>query len=790
MSMWGSQLETWTAFVQVQSIIGSFPDIPWDAMPLYREIRAFLTPLMQNFDYVLPDVQCICFWGYIKSSALILTPIVAWRIFKFAVDWERWEHEIVHNLRPAILCKLSYWVAANFLSVALALAIDCIDCSSLQTTEETMSASFAGERRNSEHHDLEAGIVMNETDTASAEGTCIEFQETGSCRAWWHLVTMQGLSRPTIGWIVALVSLNTLALLLWLTVTLLARFKNRKGHNTGFWFMLSGTIKKVGMILISMSYLPICNILFDNVRPFEVSPMRASASNSSSLKWGFPTGGCIVTEGNAGTACLDYPRGVRWMGDPQYLMFIVSSIFAVLYMTCIPIYLAHHVREAVSVLDRNNPRHVRLFQEVQTLDRQRTWRARLLAAMPTCLLPVLASEEHWVIEVKRKRLLRRAHSLYAEAVCDFDDARSALYCSYKWNNKYFKMVGIFERVLILLVVFLLSDPSLKLWLGQDMFESMGLQQLHMHKLLTAVITAVFLTISLVGQPFSDWQDGLIDGVCRFANFCNAAVVFLATKPSIFFLYQPFDATAVPGCAGNRSETSNIEKLGLAIAGVQSDSSVNATATTAPSANIFLESTKPQDEVFCKFLHLGGYLLGVLNILCFILIMLSMLASPVRWWLSNRRAKNARSSEYELQEKNAMNRRRSSILGLSSNPDTKLLQRRKSIADGQLQRFHEGRRQNSTDFLEETTTGVRTEEKTQVQSLKRTVSFEATNGNASANTLVSRSSRRSLGLLTSNDVAARGRPDADSRGKKQEAKKLSRSKSALMAYQGVSDFLLG
>ena len=44
------------------------------------------------------------------------------------------------------------------------------------------------------------------------------------------------------------------------------------------------------------------------------------------------------------------------------------------------------------------------------------------------MLPLMASEEAKQRELTRKRLLARANALYAEAVCDFDDARSALYC--------------------------------------------------------------------------------------------------------------------------------------------------------------------------------------------------------------------------------------------------------------------------------------------------------------------------------------------------------------------------
>ena len=549
--MWGSQLESWIAFAQVQSFIVSIPDVPWESLPLYKELRRALVPLVRNLDYVLPQVQCICFWGYVKSAALILTPIVAWRIFKLAVDWQKWEHDIVHNLRPALVQKLAHWAAACVLAVAVALAVDCIDCASLSALDGGSDAHAAAARALSLHQhaapELEAPdrrAAAAAADTAASLEMCREFESSGQCQAWRRLVVLEGLPRAAMGWIVALVGVNTVVLVVWLAITLLARYKNRKGHDAGFWFSLTGLIKKCGMVLISMSYLPICNILLDNVRPLNPAPgtprylegfalcrlaccacaacpSRARvegltrwvgrSSESWRLKWGFATGGCMAADAAANRLCLDYPSGVAWMADPRYIMFIVSSVFAALYIVAIPAYLAHHVREAVSVLDRNNPRHVRLFAEVHTIERQRTWRSRLLAWLPACMLPLVAAEEGREQELMRKRLLVRANALYAEAVCDFDDARSALYCSYKWTNKYFKLVAIGERVLLLLLDFFLSDTALKLWVGHAAFEALGLHHLHLDKLLTAVVTALVLAGSLLRQPFSDWQDALIDG---------------------------------------------------------------------------------------------------------------------------------------------------------------------------------------------------------------------------------------------------------------------------------------
>ena len=76
-----------------------------------------------------------------------------------------------------------------------------------------------------------------------------------------------------------------------------------------------------------------------------------------------------------------------------------------------------------------------------------------------------------------------------------------------------------------------------------------------------------------------------------------------------------------------------------------DVAVAAANTSLPGAVALGEEDTAR---FCEFLSSAGYLLGMLNILCFGMIIIGVLASPVRWWLHNRRVKSARSAEYDLQ----------------------------------------------------------------------------------------------------------------------------------------------
>ena len=370
-------------------------------------------------------------------------------------------------------------------------------------------------------------------------------------------------------------------------------------------------------------------------------------------------------------------------------------------------------------------------------------------------------------------------------MCDFDDARSALYCSYKWNCKYFKMVAIGERVLILLLAFFLSDPSIKLWIGHDAFEELNLQQLELQKLLTVLTTAIFLTVSLSWQPFSDWQDGLIDGMCRVTNMCNAFVVFLASKPYILFAYKPFKGPrSMQTCSKHLLNHSTVQELGLSMAGIQSDLASSNLNITAPGDEQEAK-TGDEDAIFCEFMRIAGYFLGVLNIACFVLIMVGLLISPVRWWLQNRRAKKAREEEFELHEKFAMHRRRSSILATGKNYREQYAYTHGSISPPirtvrKPRHASPAKRQSLAHTGEPPCAGDST-----MEVLKRAASFGGKEADRTGAFAVSRSSRVSLGVLSSNDLADRGVSK-----EKEAGKGLSRSKSIAKAYRQIADILIG
>ena len=155
--------------------------------------------------------------------------------------------------------------------------------------------------------------------------------------------------------------------------------------------------------------------------------------------------------------------------------------------------------------------------------------------------------------------------------------------------------------------------------------------------------------------------------------------------------------------------------------------------------------------------MAGYTLGVLNILCFILIFVSLLASPLRWWLKNRRAQEERSGEYQLQEKNAINRRRSSILGHShTHPDrSRVGENGRRVV---IENRHAVRRMSAAVAASgfENPDNARFEalasKQTSTKGNRRSSIVQCAGQSEGVYMRVSRSSRVSLGFLSSNTLA--------------------------------------
>jgi hypothetical protein len=56
-SSWGSQLESFVGYIQVQILLISIPGVQWDAIPFYKDLRKALQPLMFDWDVLFPELQ-------------------------------------------------------------------------------------------------------------------------------------------------------------------------------------------------------------------------------------------------------------------------------------------------------------------------------------------------------------------------------------------------------------------------------------------------------------------------------------------------------------------------------------------------------------------------------------------------------------------------------------------------------------------------------------------------------------------------------------------------------------
>jgi hypothetical protein len=165
----------------------------------------------------------------------------------------------------------------------------------------------------------------------------------------------------------------------------------------------------------------------------------------------------------------------------------------------VPAYLAQQIGVAVRVLDRNNPRHVRQFEAAERF--RRDWRATRRA--------LLREGRRGEAEALRRgwrgahaRMVARADRLFADAVADFDDARSGLHCSYRRGCRYFRLAATLERVLLLAAPALLSGAALRGAAGADGYRRLDLGAWELPRLATAAVVAAFFAATLAARPFA------------------------------------------------------------------------------------------------------------------------------------------------------------------------------------------------------------------------------------------------------------------------------------------------
>ena len=322
-SSWGSQVESFMGYIQVQVLVISMPGIQWDSMPLYKEIRSALQPIVLDWDLLLPELQvdssysvfiwlvflqcdcmqCLCCWGYFKSIFFIVLPLVLWHSSRFGMDVDRWEQMVLQRFGQALACRFLVCALLCLLSVVLAVAWDCLDCH--QGLSEISSASelFGG---------------SNQTTSPTL---CLGNATPGKCESFRRIMRGQGLLPGTQALVTAAVSLCSAWFLLWTLVACVARHESLGDCSVGFWFTLSKAKRKACLLLLVVSYLPVSRVLLDNVLPVD-SLVNASTPVA---KWVFPSPTCSVSNGVAAQECPDYPSTAAWFLQPGHAIFLVRG---------------------------------------------------------------------------------------------------------------------------------------------------------------------------------------------------------------------------------------------------------------------------------------------------------------------------------------------------------------------------------------------------------------------------------------------------------------------------------
>lgn len=194
----------------------------------------------------------------------------------------------------------------------------------------------------------------------------------------------------------------------------------------------------------------------------------------------------------------------------------LSIAFTVLYMFGIPSYLYYLIKKAVGEVDRNLGTE-RLYDEIKEVKSKKA--------------------EGW--EKAAKQLEDDAQKKYQEAVNAYQQAASTLYSSYERKFRYYKIIVLVEKLILIMVCSIRFFYAAKLCFSTVAFPqglqvnlllsnaflirhfpntfNQELQGLQIQKLLTAIVIIAFLIFALVSRPFLDTQEDFMDITCRIVN---------------------------------------------------------------------------------------------------------------------------------------------------------------------------------------------------------------------------------------------------------------------------------
>lgn len=219
------------------------------------------------------------------------------------MNLDRWEEMVLNRFWRSFWSRIFLGGVTCLLSVAAAVSLDCLDCNQAV-------ADF----------NPDASIASTANAQETNQALCSGSESPGKCESLHRILLGQKPLPSTQALSAVAVGVILVWLLCWTLVACVARHKNRHVRNAGFWFSLSKAKRKVALLLLVISYLPVSRVLIDNVRPIDAFPNASTAV----AKWGFPAAGCAISNGVASRTCPNYPSSFDWFLQPPHVMFLVS----------------------------------------------------------------------------------------------------------------------------------------------------------------------------------------------------------------------------------------------------------------------------------------------------------------------------------------------------------------------------------------------------------------------------------------------------------------------------------
>ena len=305
-----------------------------------------------------------------------------------------------------------------------------------------------------------------------------------------------------------------------------------KSNDKVFWANnFSRLRKRICLFVITISYLPIARTI-----------MVAFKCDRDSVD-------LLVY---SGVPC-PYTRG----GFPA--IWIVSIFFIFLYVIGIPLFFVVLIRKgipsvlAAADLETDDKIIARLEEHLKKLKEEKKKKN-----------PKVTEERIKKYTDKIKERKKISSQKYAMKVRNWRSPSSYLYSAYTRKQRYFKLVQLLEKLLLLVItLYLLTLGSVQEILG------------------TAVV-GIFLGLTVIFQPFSDFMEDLMDIVARAANSLNAGILtmlkfnvdfpaaiclFAVNGAAVSFILFNFVSYPIRSCLNNRkrakmlSDEANMEDLG-------------------------------------------------------------------------------------------------------------------------------------------------------------------------------------------------------------------------------------